>query len=232
MGWVTRATDRSCPPSPSAVSSVSTLNAPTSKPPNCPDSLSPTTRLTGRGRHPDDIAREEGAPVVRNAFYKVDARTRPTRSSGLTPDFSDAPLGIVSSVSRVSWERFAECGSIALRLDQRFRNNGRPFSRAIRSGDRRPVSLVVGDKLSGQFGGFDVGRRSACSPMTRRRGRAAASIGGPRNPSHSRRIGKWDSSSRTAIDGADHNTVAGLTSQYRDFPNFSATRCCRQTPII
>jgi len=46
-------------------------------------------------------------------------------------------------------------------------NNGRPFfSRNIGLVQGRPVSLVVGDKLSGQFAGFDVGAFTVLTDKT------------------------------------------------------------------
>ena len=49
----------------------------------------------------------------------------------------------------------------------RVSNNGRPFfSRNIGLVQGRPVSLIVGDKLSGQFGGFDVGAFSVLTDET------------------------------------------------------------------
>ena len=46
-------------------------------------------------------------------------------------------------------------------------NNGRPFfSRNIGLVQGRPVSLIVGDKLSGQFGGFDIGAFSVLTDET------------------------------------------------------------------
>ena len=106
-----------------------------------------------------------------NAFYKVTPAL--TNTLTVNPDFSDAPLDI----RQVNTTRFSlftpetrdfflqdvaafEFGgrSFGRNSQDRVSNNGRPFfSRNIGLVQGRPVSLIVGDKLSGQFGGFDIG---------------------------------------------------------------------------
>jgi hypothetical protein len=106
-----------------------------------------------------------------NAFYKVTPAL--TNTLTVNPDFSDAPLDI----RQVNTTRFSlftpetrdfflqdvaafEFGgrSYGRSSQDRVSNNGRPFfSRNIGLVQGRPVDLIVGDKLSGQFAGFDVG---------------------------------------------------------------------------
>ncbi len=106
-----------------------------------------------------------------NAFYKVTPALTDTLT--VNPDFSDAPLDI----RQVNTTRFSlftpetrdfflqdaaafEFGgrSFGRNNQDRVSNNGRPFfSRNIGLVQGRPVSLIVGDKLSGQLAGFDVG---------------------------------------------------------------------------
>ena len=77
IGCVTRATDKIWPSSPAGVLSVSTLNAPTSKPANCPDNLSPTRQAHRLPLHQADIAREERPSVVRHPVLRVAAEAAP-----------------------------------------------------------------------------------------------------------------------------------------------------------
>ena len=115
-----------------------------------------------------------------NAFYKVTPAL--TNTLTVNPDFSDAPLDI----RQVNTTRFSlftpetrdfflqdvsafEFGgrSFGRNSQDRVSNNGRPFfSRNIGLVQGRPVSLIVGDKLSGQFGGFDVGAFSVLTDKT------------------------------------------------------------------
>jgi hypothetical protein len=115
-----------------------------------------------------------------NAFYKVTPAL--TNTLTVNPDFSDAPLDI----RQVNTTRFSlftpetrdfflqdvsafEFGgrSFGRNSQDRVSNNGRPFfSRNIGLVQGRPVSLVVGDKLSGQFGGFDIGAFSVLTDKT------------------------------------------------------------------
>ena len=115
-----------------------------------------------------------------NAFYKVTPAL--TNTLTVNPDFSDAPLDI----RQVNTTRFSlftpetrdfflqdvaafEFGgrSFGRNSQDRVSNNGRPFfSRNIGLVQGRPVSLIVGDKLSGQFAGFDVGAFSVLTDKT------------------------------------------------------------------
>ena len=115
-----------------------------------------------------------------NAFYKVTPAL--TNTLTVNPDFSDAPLDI----RQVNTTRFSlftpetrdfflqdvaafEFGgrSFGRNSQDRVSNNGRPFfSRNIGLVQGRPVDLIVGDKLSGQFGGFDIGAFSIVTDKT------------------------------------------------------------------
>jgi len=115
-----------------------------------------------------------------NAFYKVTPAL--TNTLTVNPDFSDAPLDI----RQVNTTRFSlftpetrdfflqdvsafEFGgrSFGRNSQDRVSNGGRPFfSRNIGLVQGRPVSLIVGDKLSGQFGGFDIGAFSVLTDET------------------------------------------------------------------
>ena len=115
-----------------------------------------------------------------NAFYKVTPALTDTLT--VNPDFSDAPL----DVRQVNTTRFSlftpetrafflqdvpafEFGghNYARNNNDTASNNGRPFfSRNIGLVRGVPVSLVVGDKLSGQFAGFDIGALSVLTDRT------------------------------------------------------------------
>jgi len=115
-----------------------------------------------------------------NAFYKVTPAL--TNTLTVNPDFSDAPLDI----RQVNTTRFSlftpetrdfflqdvaafEFGgrSFGRNSQDRVSNNGRPFfSRNIGLVQGRPVSLIVGDKLSGQSAGFDIGAFSVLTDKT------------------------------------------------------------------
>jgi hypothetical protein len=115
-----------------------------------------------------------------NAFYKVTPAL--TNTLTVNPDFSDAPLDI----RQVNTTRFSlftpetrdfflqdvaafEFGgrSFGRNTGDRASNNGRPFfSRNIGLVQGQQVSLPVGNKLSGQFAGFDVGAFSVLTDRT------------------------------------------------------------------
>jgi len=115
-----------------------------------------------------------------NAFYKVTPAL--TNTLTVNPDFSDAPLDI----RQVNTTRFSlftpetrdfflqdvgafEFGgrSFGRNSNDRASNNGRPFfSRNIGLVQGRQVSLPIGDKLSGQVAGFDVGAFSVLTDRT------------------------------------------------------------------
>ena len=115
-----------------------------------------------------------------NAFYKVTPAL--TNTLTINTDFSDAPL----DVRQVNTTRFSlftpetrdfflqDIGAFEFggrnfsrnSLD-RASNNGRPFfSRNIGLAGGQPVNIVVGDKLSGQLAGFDVGALSVLTADT------------------------------------------------------------------
>jgi hypothetical protein len=115
-----------------------------------------------------------------NAFYKVTPAL--TNTLTVNPDFSDAPLDI----RQVNTTRFSlftpetrdfflqdvaafEFGgrSYGRNSGDRSSNNGRPFfSRNVGLVQGQQVSLPVGNKLSGQFAGFDVGAFSVLTDRT------------------------------------------------------------------
>jgi hypothetical protein len=115
-----------------------------------------------------------------NAFYKVTPAL--TNTLTVNPDFSDAPLDI----RQVNTTRFSlftpetrdfflqdvaafEFGgrSFGRNSGDRTSNNGRPFfSRNIGLAQGQQVKLPVGNKLSGQFAGFDVGAFSILTDRT------------------------------------------------------------------
>ena len=115
-----------------------------------------------------------------NAFYKVTPAL--TNTLTVNPDFSDAPLDI----RQVNTTRFSlftpetrdfflqdvgafEFGgrSYGRNSQDRVSNNGRPFfSRNIGLVQGQPVDLIVGNKLSGQLAGFDVGAFSVLTDKT------------------------------------------------------------------
>jgi hypothetical protein len=115
-----------------------------------------------------------------NAFYKVTPAL--TNTLTINPDFSDAPLDI----RQVNTTRFSlftpetrdfflqdvaafEFGgrSFGRNSQDRVSNNGRPFfSRNIGLVQGQQVELPVGNKLSGQFGGFDIGAFSVLTDRT------------------------------------------------------------------
>lgn len=115
-----------------------------------------------------------------NAFYKVTPAL--TNTLTINPDFSDAPLDI----RQVNTTRFSlftpetrdfflqdvaafEFGGrgYGRNSQDRASNNGRPFfSRNIGLVQGRQVGLPVGNKLSGQVAGFDVGAFSVLTDRT------------------------------------------------------------------
>ena len=136
-----------------------------------------------RMRHDWQLARNSAGldfTAGGNAFYKVTPAL--TNTFTINPDFSDAPLDI----RQVNTTRFSlftpetrdfflqdvaafEFGgrSYGRNSQDRVSNNGRPFfSRNIGLVQGQPVSLIAGDKLSGQFGGFDIGAFSVLTDET------------------------------------------------------------------
>ena len=163
-----------------------------------------------------------------NAYYKITPALTDTLT--VNPDFSDAPLDI----RQVNTTRFSlftpetrdfflqdvaafEFGgrNFGRSVTDRESNNGRPFfSRNIGLAQGVPVSLIIGNKLSGQYAGFDIGALSVLTDETPTSG------------------GKYSRSFASAPDvceskvgfivtngsptGLSSNTVAGVDFQYRN----------------
>jgi len=165
-----------------------------------------------------------------SAFYKVTPALTDTLT--VNPDFSDAPLDI----RQVNTTRFSlftpetrdfflqdvaafEFGgrSFGRNSQDRVSNNGRPFfSRNIGLVQGQPVSLTVGDKLSGQFAGFDVGVFSVLTDST-----PAGEPGQLLSVARVTHPVLAESKIGFVLTNGDptgltDNTVAGLDFQYRD----------------
>jgi len=165
-----------------------------------------------------------------NAFYKVTPAL--TNTLTVNPDFSDAPLDI----RQVNTTRFSlftpetrdfflqdvaafEFGgrSFGRNTQDRVSNNARPFfSRNIGLVQGRPVSLVVGDKLSGQFAGFDVGAFSVLTDETPTgEGGQLLSVARVTHPIfRESKVGFIVTNGDPT--GLTENTVAGVDFQYRN----------------
>src|SRR5262245_7948364 len=165
-----------------------------------------------------------------NAFYKVTPAL--TNTLTVNPDFSDAPLDI----RQVNTTRFSlftpetrdfflqdvsafEFGgrSFGRNSQDRVSNNGRPFfSRNIGLVQGRPVSLIVGDKLSGQFAGFDVGAFSVLTDETPTgEGGQLLSVARVTHPIfRESKVGFVVTNGDPT--GLTENTVAGVDFQYRN----------------
>ena len=164
-----------------------------------------------------------------NAFYKITPALTGTLT--LNPDFSDAPL----DVRQVNTTRFSlflpetrdfflqdsasfEFGGRPFRHDptDTLSNNGRPFfTRNIGLVRGQPVSLVGGGKLSGEFGGFNIGALSVESDRTASSPGELLSAVRVTHPVFSQsRIGFIFTNGDPT--GATKNSVAGADFQYRD----------------
>ena len=165
-----------------------------------------------------------------NAFYKVTPALTDTLT--VNPDFSDAPLDI----RQVNTTRFSlftpetrdfflqdvaafEFGgrSFGRNSQDRVSNNGRPFfSRNIGLVQGRPVSLIVGDKLSGQFAGFDIGAFGVLTDKTPTgRDGQILSVARVTHPIFAEsKIGFVVTHGDPT--GTTNNTVAGVDLQYRN----------------
>jgi Carbohydrate family 9 binding domain-like len=165
-----------------------------------------------------------------NAFYKVTPAL--TNTLTVNPDFSDAPLDI----RQVNTTRFSlftpetrdfflqdvaafEFGgrSFGRNSGDRSSNNGRPFfSRNIGLVQGQQVSLPVGNKLSGQFAGFDVGAFSVLTDETPTgRGRQVLSVARVTHPIFSESKFGFVLTNGDPT-GLTDNTVAGADFQYRN----------------
>jgi len=170
-----------------------------------------------------------GATAGGNAFYKI----TPALTGTLTvnPDFSDAPL----DVRQVNTSRFSlffpesrdfflqdagafEFGGINFVRDgdDRVINNGLSFfSRNIGLVDGRPVSIVGGGKLSGEYAGTNIGALSVLTDRT------ATAPGQMLSAMRVTRPIFGESRAGFVIThgdptGATDNTVAGGDLQFRD----------------
>lgn len=164
-----------------------------------------------------------------NIFYKV----TPGLTGTLTfnPDFSDAPL----DVREVNTTRFSlflpetrdfflqdagnfEFGGRPFRrtANDRQSNNARPFfSRNLGLVQGKPVSLIAGGKVSGEYGGFNIGALSVLTDET--------SLAPGQVLSVARVTHQVFSQSNVGFiftngdpTGLSRNTVAGADFQYRD----------------
>ena len=164
-----------------------------------------------------------------NAYYKITPALTDTLT--VNPDFSDAPLDI----RQVNTTRFSlftpetrdfflqdvaafEFGgrSFGRSVTDRESNNGRPFfSRNIGLANGIPVSLIIGDKLSGQFAGFDVGALSVLTDDTPTSGGQVLSVVRVTRPIFGEsKIGFIFTNGNPT--GLTDNTVAGVDFQYRN----------------
>ena len=165
-----------------------------------------------------------------NAFYKVTPAL--TNTLTINPDFSDAPL----DVRQVNTTRFSlftpetrdfflqdvsafEFGgrSFGRNSQDRTSNNGRPFfSRNIGLVQGQQVTLPIGNKLSGQFAGFDVGAFSVLTDDTPTgRGRQVLSVARVTHPMFAEsKVGFVFTNGDPT--GLTNNTVAGADFQYRN----------------
>jgi Carbohydrate family 9 binding domain-like len=164
-----------------------------------------------------------------NAFYKVTPALTDTLT--VNPDFSDAPL----DVRQVNTTRFSlftpetrdfflqdsasfEFGgrNFGRNSQDRTSNNGRPFfSRNLGLAQGMPVSLRVGDKLSGQYAGFDIGALSVLTDNTPNANGQVLSVVRVTHPVLSEsKVGFIVTNGDPT--GQTSNTVAGLDFQYRD----------------
>jgi Carbohydrate family 9 binding domain-like len=163
-----------------------------------------------------------------NAFYKV----TPSLTNTLTvnPDFSDAPLDL----RQVNTTRFSlfvpetrafflqdvasfEFGGRNFGRNQQDRTsqNGRPFfSRNIGLAQGTPLSLRIGDKLSGRVAGFDVGALTVMTDNTYTvPGQILSVIRATRPVLGESKMGFVFTNGDPT--GLTSNTVAGVDFQYR-----------------
>jgi hypothetical protein len=173
-----------------------------------------------------------------NAFYKVTPAL--TNTLTVNPDFSDSPLDL----RQVNTTRFSlftpetrdfflqdvaafEFGgrSFGRNSQDRVSNNGRPFfSRNIGLVRGQPVSLTVGDKLSGEFGGFNVGVLSVLTDETPTgEGGQILSIARVTHPIFAESKFGFILTNGDPT-GLTSNTVAGLDFQYRNSNLFGSDK--------
>jgi hypothetical protein len=175
-----------------------------------------------------------GATLGGNTYYRITPGLTGTLT--VNPDFSDAPLDI----RQVNTTRFSlflpetrqfflqdaasfEFGGRLFRRDpdDTKSNNGRPFfSRNLGLVDGRPVSLIGGGKLSGEYRGFEIGALSVYTDRTPFAPGQLLSVLRVTHPVFS------DSALGFVFTNGDptgltHNTVAGGDFQYRDTTTFN-----------
>jgi hypothetical protein len=158
-----------------------------------------------------------------NAFYKL----TPSLTGTLTfnPDFSDAPL----DARQINTTRFSlftpETRDFFLQDAAAFEfggrnfidaNNGRPFfSRNIGLARGVPISLVGGGKLSGEYGGFDIGGLSVVTDRPPGEDRQVLSVARVTHPVLAEsKLGFIVTNGDPT--GATENSVAGVDFQFRD----------------
>ena len=177
---------------------------------------------------PDDGAGLSGTGGG-NIFYRL----TPALTGTLTfnPDFSDAPL----DDRQVNTTRFSlffpetrefflqdagnfEFGGRSFRRTNfdRQSSNGRPFfSRNLGLVEGRPVSLIAGGKLSGEYGGFNIGALSVLTDETPTSPGQVLSVARVTHPVFSQsRVGFIFTNGDPT--GVTRNTLAGLDFNYRD----------------
>jgi hypothetical protein len=173
-----------------------------------------------------------------NAFYKVTPAL--TNTLTVNPDFSDSPLDL----RQVNTTRFSlftpetrdfflqdvaafEFGgrSFGRNSQDRVSNNGRPFfSRNIGLVRGQPVSLTVGDKLSGEFGGFNIGALSVLTDETPNgEGGEILSIARVTHPIFAESKFGFIVTNGDPT-GLTSNTVAGVDFQYRNSNLFGSDK--------
>jgi hypothetical protein len=173
-----------------------------------------------------------------NAFYKVTPAL--TNTLTVNPDFSDSPLDL----RQVNTTRFSlftpetrdfflqdvaafEFGgrSFGRNSQDRVSNNGRPFfSRNIGLVRGQPVSLVVGDKLSGELGGFNIGALSVLTDETPTgEGGEILSIARVTHPIFAESKFGFIVTNGDPT-GLTSNTVAGVDFQYRNSSLFGSDK--------
>jgi uncharacterized protein DUF5916 len=164
-----------------------------------------------------------------NAYYKITPALTDTLT--VNPDFSDAPL----DVRQVNTTRFSlftpetrdfflqdvaafEFGgrNFGRSVTDRESNNGRPFfSRNIGLAQGVPVSLIVGNKLSGQYAGFDIGALSVLTDETPTSAGQVLSVLRVTHPVfRESKVGFIVTNGNPT--GLSKNTVAGVDFQYRN----------------
>ena len=176
---------------------------------------------------------DDGAGISATAGGNIFYRVTPALTGTLTfnPDFSDAPL----DAREVNTTRFSlfvpETRDFFLQDAGNFEFGGRPFRRT--ANDRqssnarpffsrnlglvkgRPVSLIGGGKLSGEYGGFNIGALSVLTDETGSEPGQVLSVARITHPIFSQsRFGFIFTNGDPT--GLTRNTVAGVDFNYRD----------------